>query len=89
MGALTEDPAFRAMTFVVIDIETTTPTGYPAQPIEVAVLALRCPDGAWQETGRNASLIRTPAFAPVTPAHAPPWPASWAIPHRGDRPPFE
>ncbi|GAA3875305.1 3'-5' exonuclease [Streptomyces sedi] len=68
MGSLTEDPAFRATTFVVIDFETTTPTGFPAQPIEVAALALRCEDGAWKETGRSASLIRPPAFAPVTPA---------------------
>ncbi|WP_189959090.1 3'-5' exonuclease [Streptomyces alanosinicus] len=68
MGGLTEDPAFRATTFVVIDFETTTPTGYPAQPIEVAALALRYQDGGWKETGRSASLIRPPAFAPVTPA---------------------
>lgn len=68
MGGLTEDPAFRATTFVVIDFETTTPTGYPAQPIEVAALALRCLDGVWRETGRSTSLIRPPAFAPVTPA---------------------
>lgn len=68
MGALIEDPFFRATTFVVIDFETTTPTGYPAQPIEVAALALRCPDGVWRETGRSTSLIRPPAFAPVTAA---------------------
>ncbi|MEU3355143.1 3'-5' exonuclease [Streptomyces sp. NPDC037389] len=65
---LTEDPAFRATTYVVIDFETTTPTGYPAQPIEVAALALRCEDGVWKETGRSTSLIRPPAYAPVTPA---------------------
>lgn len=68
MGSLTQDPAFRATTFVVIDFETTTPTGYPAQPIEVAALALRLEDGAWTETGRYTSLIRPPEFAPVTPA---------------------
>ncbi|WP_042379992.1 3'-5' exonuclease [Streptacidiphilus melanogenes] len=68
MGGLTADPAFRATTYVVIDFETTTPTGYPAQPIEVAALALRCEDGVWKETGRSTSLIRPPAFAPVTPA---------------------
>lgn len=68
MAGLTEDAAFRETTFVVIDFETTTPTGYPAQPIEVAALALRCPDGVWRETGRSTSLIRPPAFAPVTPA---------------------
>ncbi|GAA0546783.1 hypothetical protein GCM10010172_30610 [Paractinoplanes ferrugineus] len=68
MGGLTDDVAFRATTFVVIDFEATTPTGYPSQPIEVAVLALRYGDGGWQETGRRTSLIRPPEFAPVTPA---------------------
>lgn len=68
MGGLTEDPAFLATTFVVIDFEATTPAGYPAQPIEVAALALRYEAGAWTEVGRSASLIQAPAFAPVTPA---------------------
>lgn len=68
MGDLTQDPAFLATTFVVIDFETTTPAGYPAQPIEVAALALRFEEGAWKAVGRSASLIRPPAFAPVTPA---------------------
>lgn len=68
MGGLTEDPAFRATTFVVLDFEATTPKGYPPQPIEVAALALRHQDGGWRETGRSTSLIRPPAFAPVTPA---------------------
>jgi DNA polymerase-3 subunit epsilon len=68
MGGLTEDPAFLATTFVVIDFEATTPAGYPAQPIEVAALALRYEEGAWTAVGRSASLIRPPAFAPVTPA---------------------
>ncbi|MEU8658336.1 3'-5' exonuclease [Actinoplanes philippinensis] len=67
MGGLTDDEAFRKTTFVVIDFEATTPTGSPAQPVEVAVLALRY-DGEWRETGRGTSLIRPPAFAPVTPA---------------------
>ncbi|MCE0536041.1 3'-5' exonuclease [Kineosporia rhizophila] len=67
MGRLTEDPAFLATTFVVIDFEATTPTGYPAQPIEVAALALRHRGGAWTEAGRSTSLIRPPDFAPVTP----------------------
>ena len=52
MGSLTEDPAFLATTFVVIDFETTTPTGHPAQPVEVAALALRYRHGAW-DTGRH------------------------------------
>lgn len=69
MGGLTGDPAFAATTFVVIDFEATTPTGYPAQPIEVAALALRYESGAWTTSGRPfSSLIRPPAFAPVTPA---------------------
>ena len=68
MGGLTEDPAFLATTFVVIDFETTTPTGYPAQPIEVAALALLYEEGTWATVGRYASLIRPPAFAPVTSA---------------------
>lgn len=65
---LTQDPDFLATTFVVIDFETTTPAGHPAQPIEVAALALRYQEGTWKEAGRNTSLIRPPAFAPVTPA---------------------
>lgn len=69
MGSLTGDPAFAATTFVVIDFETTTPTGHPAQPVEVAALALRCEHGAWTRTGTFTSLIQPPAFAPVTPAH--------------------
>lgn len=68
MGGLTDDPDFLATTFVVIDFEATTPKGYPAQPIEVAALALRYEEGAWTTVGRSASLIRPPAFAPVTPA---------------------
>jgi DNA polymerase III subunit epsilon len=68
MGSLTEDPAFFATTFVVIDFETTTPSGYPAQPIEVAALALRYQQRAWARVGTSTSLIRPPAFAPVTPA---------------------
>ena len=47
MGSLTGDPAFLATTFVVIDFETTTPAGHPAQPVEVAALALRYRHGAW------------------------------------------
>ena len=69
MGSLTEDPAFLATTFAVIDFETTTPTGHPAQPVEVAVLALRYRNGEWTRAGRFTSLMQPPAFAPVTPAH--------------------
>jgi DNA polymerase-3 subunit epsilon len=69
VGSLTEDPAFLATTFVVVDFETTTPTGHPAQPVEVAALALRYRHGAWERAGAFTSLIKPPAFAPVTPAH--------------------
>jgi DNA polymerase-3 subunit epsilon len=68
MGSLTEDPAFLATTFVVIDFEATTPAGHPAQPIEVAALALRCQHNVWARVGTSTSLVRPPAFAPVTPA---------------------
>jgi DNA polymerase-3 subunit epsilon len=68
MGGLLEDPVFLGTTFVVIDFETTTPAGHPAQPIEVAALALRYEKGDWKAVGRSTSLIRPPAFAPVTPA---------------------
>ncbi|RMI38615.1 3'-5' exonuclease [Actinomadura harenae] len=64
---LTADPAFTTTSFVVIDFEATTPKGHPAQPIEVAALALRHRHGDWEETGRSTSLICPPAFAPVTP----------------------
>jgi DNA polymerase III subunit epsilon len=68
MGSLTEDPAFLATTFVVIDFEATTPAGHPAQPIEVAALAVRYRQRAWAQGGSSTSLIRPPEFAPVTPA---------------------
>jgi DNA polymerase-3 subunit epsilon len=68
MGSLTEDPVFLSTTFVVIDFEATTPAGHPAQPIEVAALALRYRQRAWVRAGTSSSLIRPPAFAPVTPA---------------------
>jgi DNA polymerase-3 subunit epsilon len=68
MGSLTEDPAFLATTFVVIDFEATTPAGYPAQPVEVAALAVRYRQRAWERAGTSTSLIRPPVFAPVTPA---------------------
>ncbi|MGW5689186.1 3'-5' exonuclease [Nonomuraea sp. NPDC003754] len=67
MGGLTDDPDFLTTTFVVIDFEATTPKGYPAQPIEVAALALRYEQGAWTTVGTSSSLIQPPAFAPVTP----------------------
>lgn len=68
MGALTDDPAFAATTFVIIDFETTTPKGHPAQPIEVAALGLRYQRDTWVRSGNYDSLIQPPEFAPVTPA---------------------
>jgi DNA polymerase-3 subunit epsilon len=65
---VTEDPVFLSTTFVVIDFEATTPAGHPAQPIEVAALALRYQHNAWARVGTSTSLVRPPAFAPVTPA---------------------
>lgn len=66
MGALTQDPDLRGTTFVVIDFEATTPAGHPAQPIEVAALALSYTPAGWAETGHFTTLIRPPDFAPVT-----------------------
>lgn len=66
MAALTDDPRFAAMTFVVIDFEGLTPAGRPAEPIEVAAVALRPLDGRLVETGRFEELMRPPADVPVT-----------------------
>ncbi|MFI1649762.1 PolC-type DNA polymerase III [Streptomyces avidinii] len=69
MGALTDDPAVREMTFIVIDFEGTTPTGHPPQPTEVAVLALKIrPGGGWERVGAFESLMKPPPFAPLTAA---------------------
>lgn len=53
-------------TFVVIDFEALTPAGRPAEPTEVAAMALAVQDGKLVEDGRFASLIRPPADVPVT-----------------------
>jgi DNA polymerase-3 subunit epsilon len=68
VGNLASNPAFLETTMVVLDFEATTPAGHPPQPIEVAALALHYAAGRWRETGRSTSLIRPPAFAPVTAA---------------------
>lgn len=68
MGSrLTDDEEFRATTFVVIDFETTTPTGHRPEPVDVAAIALRVLDDQLTETARFSSLIRPPEHAPVTP----------------------
>ncbi|MCY0935972.1 PolC-type DNA polymerase III [Streptomyces sp. H34-S4] len=69
MGALTDDPALREMTFVVIDFEGTTPTRRPPQPIEVAALALTYgATGGWEQVWAYESLMKPPPFAPLTTA---------------------
>ncbi|GGV62881.1 hypothetical protein GCM10010277_68560 [Streptomyces longisporoflavus] len=67
---LAHDADFRKTTFHVIDFEGTTPTGYPPEPIEVAVVSLQHhPQQGPQPTGfRRESLMRPPAHAPVTPS---------------------
>ncbi|KAA6215652.1 hypothetical protein [Streptomyces filamentosus] len=60
------DPRFDETTFIVIDFEGLTPAGRPAEPVEVAALALRPEHGRLVETGRFEELIRPPADVPVT-----------------------
>ncbi|MFI1189418.1 PolC-type DNA polymerase III [Streptomyces californicus] len=66
MAPLTSDPRFAAMTLVVIDFEGLTPAGRPAEPIEVAALALHTREGRLVEVGRFEALMRPPADVPVT-----------------------
>ncbi|MEV8100198.1 3'-5' exonuclease [Streptomyces sp. TLI_235] len=66
MDRLMQDQRFTDTTFVVIDFEGLTPAGRPAEPIEVAALALRADGGQLVEVGRFESLIRPPADVPVT-----------------------
>ncbi|MFD7865994.1 PolC-type DNA polymerase III [Streptomyces sp. NPDC059783] len=67
MEELMRDQRFTKTTIVVIDFEGLTPAGRPAEPIEVAALALRADGGRLVEAGRFESLIRPPADVPVTP----------------------
>ncbi len=61
------DPQFLATTLVVIDFETLTPAGRPAEPIEVAAIAGRfAGSGHWQEISRYSALMRPPDDVPVT-----------------------
>ncbi|MFF8601933.1 PolC-type DNA polymerase III [Streptomyces sp. NPDC015232] len=53
-------------TFIVIDFEALTPAGRPAEPTEVAAMALVVRDGKLVEDGRFESLIQPPADVPVT-----------------------
>ncbi len=54
-------------TFVVIDFEALTPAGRPAEPTEVAAIALVVRDGHLVEDGRFESLIQPPPEVPITP----------------------
>ncbi|ROO51622.1 DNA polymerase-3 subunit epsilon/exodeoxyribonuclease X [Micromonospora sp. Llam0] len=60
---LTDDADFRAVCFVVIDFEATTPTGYRPEPIDVAAMALRPRGAELIEVGRFTALIRPPGHA--------------------------
>lgn len=64
---LTDDADFRNTSFVVIDFETTTPTGHRPEPVEVAVLTLRLRGDRLLESDRFTALIRPPEHAPLTP----------------------
>lgn len=64
---LTDDEDFRTTNFVLIDFETTTPTGRRPEPIELAVLTLRLHGHKLRETDRLTALIRPPEHAPLTP----------------------
>lgn len=65
--ALTDDHQFMGMTFVVIDFETLTPAGRPAEPIEVGAVAGQfTSDGQWWESGRYTALMRPPDDVQVT-----------------------
>lgn len=66
MVAMLNDPAFTQTTFAVIDFETLTPSGRPAEPIEVAAVAGMFHHGGWTETGRFQSLMRPPDEVAVT-----------------------
>ncbi|MFJ4679078.1 PolC-type DNA polymerase III [Kitasatospora sp. NPDC088783] len=66
MTGLLRDPSLAALTLVVIDFEGLTPAGRPAEPTEIAALALRPERGRLVEVGRFESLIRPPADVPVT-----------------------
>jgi DNA polymerase III epsilon subunit-like protein len=63
---LITDAEFGATTFVVIDFEATTPTGYRPEPIDVAAISLRMESGRRVESRRFSALMRPPDHAPIT-----------------------
>jgi DNA polymerase-3 subunit epsilon len=64
--SLYRDLVARGTTLVVIDFEALTPAGRPAEPTEVAALALTPRGGNLVEDGRFESLIQPPQDVPVT-----------------------
>ncbi|MEV0766219.1 3'-5' exonuclease [Nocardia sp. NPDC050435] len=55
-----------AVTLAVIDFEYTTPAGAPAEPFEVAVVALRAEDGALRVGREFQALMQPPPHAALT-----------------------
>jgi DNA polymerase III epsilon subunit-like protein len=64
---LRDDPELATTTFVVVDFETTTPTGARPEPIDVAAIMLRFDGADWAQDSRFTELMCPPAHAPVTP----------------------
>jgi DNA polymerase III subunit epsilon len=63
---LIDDPEFRTTGLLVVDFETVTPKGYPPEPIEVAIQALRVDDDQLAPAGQWSALMRPPPHAPLT-----------------------
>lgn len=59
MAPLLADPAFSATSYVIIDFETLTPAGRPAEPVEVAAVT-----GA-PELPRDSANIRAKRHRPA------------------------
>ncbi|MGX4735388.1 hypothetical protein [Kitasatospora griseola] len=72
MTRLLRDPSLGGLPLVVIDFEGLTPTGRPAEPTEVAALALRPEHGRLVEVGRFEYLIRPPATGRCRTSPSPP-----------------
>lgn len=66
MGGVLTDPEFLRHTFVVIDFETLTPAGRPAEPIEVAAVTVAFQGGELLEVRHYQSLIRPPPDVALT-----------------------
>ncbi|HUY51248.1 MAG TPA: hypothetical protein VMV92_37010, partial [Streptosporangiaceae bacterium] len=57
--------ALRRCSGARINVEALTPAGRPAEPTEVAAIALGVQDGQLAELARFEELIRPPAEVPV------------------------